>query len=269
MAEGTHFLAGTDMADVAWKLVAVNLSDLAAKGAEPVGVLLGYSLGQDDERFVDGLRDVLARYDVPLLGGDTIRSPGPRTFGLTAIGRACHAPVPSRSGARPGDEVWVCGTIGDASQGFLELTRQDAGDESGSPRKPDPYFTEKLLRPQPLLDEGKALAPCVTAMMDVSDGLLLDAERMARASGVTIDISSGQIPFSAPFMAAIGNDSTFAARRHAASWGDDYALLFTMPAGTRPPAASCKVGVVLPRSGAPLLLDGSEPSPDAPLGYTH
>ena len=100
MVEGVHWPPQQSLADVAWKLVAVNLSDLAAKGAKPVGVLLGYSLGSDDAAFLDGLKAALDAFDVPLLGGDTVSATGPRTFSLTAIGRAAHTPVPSRSGAR-------------------------------------------------------------------------------------------------------------------------------------------------------------------------
>jgi thiamine-monophosphate kinase len=97
MVEGVHWLPTQDMADVAWKLVATNLSDLAAKGAVPAGVLLGYMLGRDDARFLAGLREALDAFDVPLLGGDTVAAPahatGRRAIGLTAIGRATHRPV--------------------------------------------------------------------------------------------------------------------------------------------------------------------------------
>ena len=99
LVEGVHILPGADPADVAWKIVATNLSDLAAKGAEPIGVLLGYMLGEDNQRFTAGLEEVLERFAVPLLGGDTVSGGPPRAFGLTAIGRATHRPVPSRGGA--------------------------------------------------------------------------------------------------------------------------------------------------------------------------
>ncbi|MES2303194.1 MAG: AIR synthase related protein, partial [Pseudomonadota bacterium] len=92
MVEGVHWLPGQDMADVAWKLLATNLSDLAAKGAAPVGVLLGFTLGDNDERFVEGLGEALEAFKVPLLGGDTVGANGPRSLGLTALGRATHSP---------------------------------------------------------------------------------------------------------------------------------------------------------------------------------
>jgi thiamine-monophosphate kinase len=242
MAEGTHFRVDADLADVAWKLVAVNLSDLAAKGAQPLGVLLGYSLGEGDARFVEGLREVLETFDVPLLGGDTVRAQGTRTFGLTAIGRASHVPVPDRRKARPGDSLWVTGVLGRAMLGFEGHKAHVAA----------------FARPRPLLEQGAALAPHVTAMMDVSDGLLLDCWRMASASGVTIELDR---------MAASVADP---ARRDAClRWGDDYELLFTLPAGRVPPVAASAIGRVSPRAAASLMLDGAAiASPDG-LGYRH
>ena len=247
MVEGVHWLPGQDMADVARKLVAVNLSDLAAKGAEPLGVLLGHTLGDNDDRFLVGLRDILAAYDVPLLGGDTVSGNGARTLGLTAIGRATSRPVPARSGARPGDAVWPAGTIGAAMAGF-EALRDGTGADSSAYR-----------RPVPLLAEGRALAPHVSAMMDVSDGLLLDASRIAKASGVTIDFDCAAVPVAVP------EDR----RADALRWGDDYALLFTAPEAADLPVAATRIGSVLPLGESPLLLDGTAPSPDDPLGYRH
>lgn len=242
IAEGKHFREDADMADVAWKLVAVNLSDLAAKGAEPVGVLLGYSLGRDDARFLEGLRDILETFEVPLLGGDTIRSDGPRSFGLTALGRATHRPVPDRRGAKPGNAVWVTGKLGRAMLGF------------GG----DPAHSEAYSRPTPRLAEGRALAPHVTAMMDISDGLLLDGWRMAEASQATIVIERALVPVADPAQAD-----------EAMRWGDDYELLFTLPDGTTPPVAATRIGHVRPRQDAALSLDGSPLTPGDGLGYQH
>ena len=121
MAEDVHWLPTADAADVAWKLVSANLSDLAAKGAQPLGVLLGFMLGDDkwDRRFAEGLQAALAHYGVPLLGGDTVSNRGDkRTLGMTAIGAASFTPVPARSGAQPGDVLYVTGTLGDALAGF-------------------------------------------------------------------------------------------------------------------------------------------------------
>src|SRR3569623_1762183 len=122
IAEGVHYLAGTDPFDIAWKVVAVNLSDLAAKGADPSGVLVGASLTDGSDRFVAGLRAILTEYDVPLLGGATLRPAGPASFGCTAIGRAPTPNVPARSGARPGDALYLAGEIGAARRGWLALS---------------------------------------------------------------------------------------------------------------------------------------------------
>lgn len=244
MAEGVHFLPEQDPADVAWKLVATNLSDLAAKGAEPVGVLLGYALGSNDARFLAGLGEALAHYRTPLLGGDTVR--GPRTLGLTAIGRATHRPVPSRASAQPGDGLYLTGPVGGAMLG-LEALRSGHGDSLA------------YRRPRALITEGQALAPAVTAMMDVSDGLLLDACRIARASGVTLAIDRAAVPIAAPE----------ARRDEALRWGDDYQLLFTArPAVPLPISAHC-IGEVRQAGNAPLLLDGKPLTEADGLGYEH
>lgn len=248
MVEGIHWLAGQDLADVAWKLLATNLSDLAAKGAEPIGVLLGYTLAADNSRFAEGLGEALAHFGVPLLGGDTVRSPGAQTVGLTALGRATCSPVPSRSGARAGDGVWITGPVGAAMLGFEALT---SGNTS--------FDTTAYRRPVPRLAEGRALAPLVTAMMDVSDGLLLDASRMAEASGVTIALDPARIPVPAGLPPK--------RLRDAASWGDDYELLFTLPPDTAPPCIAHRIGRVFERGEAPLLLGNAAPS--GQLGYEH
>jgi len=239
IAEGVHYRAGTDPADIAWKLVAVNLSDLAAKAAEPIGVLIGATLVEGSERFVHGLREVLDAYGVKLLGGDTIARAGPATFGCTAIGRATVRPVPARTGARAGDALYVTGAIGAAMLGF------EAGDGAA------------YLRPRPRLAEGLALGPHVRAMMDVSDGLLLDARRMAEASGCTAAIALDTIPF------AQGVRDQLAA----ASWGDDYELLFAAPEAVALPIAATRIGTMLKKGPEPLLLDGK--IPPEKLGYEH
>lgn len=247
MAEGVHFLPGQDPADIAWKLVASNLSDLAAKGAEPIGLLLGYQFGADDARFLFGLEDALAHFGVPLLGGDTIAASGAQVFGLTALGRATHRPVPSRSGARPGDTVWLTGPVGAAMLGF-EAVRDSTGADSSAFR-----------RPLAQLAEGWALAPLVTAMMDVSDGLLLDASRMARASGATFAIDSSAVPIATPE----------ARRAEAIRWGEDYQLLFTLPAAVAPPITAFRIGQVATAADAPVMLDGRPLAEDSGLGFEH
>lgn len=246
MAEGVHFLPEADPADVAWKLVATNMSDLAAKGAEPFGVLLGYQLGKDDTRFLTGLGDALTHYGAALLGGDTVGGNGPQTVGLTAIGRATTRPVPSRAGARAGDRVWLTGAVGGAMIG-LEALRAGAGDSTA------------YRRPKARLAEGISLARRVTAMMDVSDGLLLDAWRLARASGVSLALNTAAVPLACP-----------ESRRHEAlRWGDDYELLFTLPAATDPGVGATCIGEVQAGPAGTLRLDGRLVESGENLGFEH
>jgi len=261
MAEGVHWRSSADPADVAWKLVASNLSDLAAKGAQPLGVLLGFMLGEDewDRKFAEGLQVVLKRYDVALLGGDTVTNRGDkRALGLTAIGAATHRPVPSRSGAQVGDMLYVTGTIGDALAGF-ELI--DAGFDEVGP------LAKAYNRPEPRLAEGQALAPLVHAMMDVSDGLLLDAERMASASKVGISIDLASIPLSPSYVSYRGG--TQESRIQAASWGDDYELLFAIPPDAEVPDFATLIGVVTEGAGLSLHDDGRRIALPPSLGYQH
>lgn len=263
LVEGVHYLAGADPADVAWKLVAVNLSDLAAKGARPIGVLLGYALArraEDDVRFADGLAEALAAFAVPLLGGDTVAFPddAPRAYGLTALGEATTQPVPARAGAHAGDVAYVAGTIGAAGLG-LALAR--AG------RREPADWLAAYHRPRPLLGEGLALAPQVRAMADVSDGLLIDAARMAEASGLAMEIDLDAVPVPE------GVEGGRSARIAAVTAGDDYALLCAAPPGltlSQPGFTQVRaIGRFLPGKDVRLFdRDGPVPLP-ASLGYEH
>jgi len=261
IVEGVHYLTTDPPEDVAWKLVAVNLSDLAAKGARPVGVLLGYALGDEpwDMRFVTGLREVLDRYGVSLLGGDTVagRPGAPRMLGLTAIGTAPDVGAPSRAGAKVDDILYVTGAIGAAGIG-LKVAR---GELEGPASALTAYR-----RPVPRLAEGQALAAHVHAMMDVSDGLLIDSLRMAQASGVglTIDLDAVPVARVCPGDAA--------GRMAAVSAGDDYELLFAAPADAVLPTLDVSItaigrfqaeeGFVIVDRGGPVELP-------AQLGYEH
>ena len=245
MAEGVHWPAGLTPQYVAHRLIASNLSDLAAKGARPVWCLLSYALGDHafDRAFAEAIGALCARFAMPLLGGDTI-SADQRVLSLTAIGEATHRPVPSRSGARPGDAVWLVGTLGAAMAAF-ERQAFDA---------PNAFTT-----PEPLIAEGQALAPHASAMMDVSDGLLLDATRLAEASGVTLALDRDAPP--------IAVDE--ARRMDALGWGDDYALLLTAPADAALPVSVTRIGTVRSPGAHPVLLDGAPPPPGTRLGYRH
>ena len=258
IVEGVHYLPGDPPQDVAWKLVAVNLSDLAAKGARPIGVLLGYALAQHsdgDAAFVEGLAEALNVFDVPLLGGDTVRMPdgAPRAHGLTAIGAAHPAGTPSRAGAQQGDILYMTGRVGAAGLG-LAIAR---GERPGAAECLAAYR-----RPWPRLAEGRALAPQVHAMADISDGLLIDAARMAQASGIAVDIDLDAVPIASgaePMAAVVA--------------GDDYELLFAGPAGLSLSQPGLTTVTAIGRfvSGTGLTLrDASGPLPlPERLGFEH
>jgi thiamine-monophosphate kinase len=268
LAEGVHFMATDPPASVGWKLVAVNLSDLAGKGAKPVGALLSLALSDSDwdGGLIDGIEAACESYALPLIGGDTIAIPegGARIYGLTAIGRAGEK-VPSRAGGRAGDRLWVAGALGDSAAGLAQLQRRA--------RATGP-LVDIYRRPIPLLEMGRSLAPHATAMMDVSDGLLIDLDRMCKASGCGAEIDLESLPLSAAFVAERGPDR--AARLFAATGGDDYALLAALPADLDPlslslpqaPTLTC-IGRLVAGSGVDLRdRDGNVPLPER-LGYEH
>lgn len=269
IVEGVHFLASDAPGDVAWKLVAVNLSDLAAKGARPMGALLGFSLageGEWDRAFTEGLRQALTGFGIALLGGDTVSLPkdAPRVLGLTAIGTAERAP--SRAGARLGDQLWLSGSIGDAGAGLRILEGEDG----------PTALVERYRQPRPRVELGIALAPLVSAMMDVSDGLLIDASRIADASDLALKIELGDVPLSAGFMEMLGEGRD--ARLFAATAGDDYELLFAADKGRAAELLALAEDIGIPlsrigsfeRGGGIRLFDGEQevPLPER-LGYEH
>lgn len=269
IAEGIHFLASDPPASVGWKLVAVNLSDLAAKGAEPIAALMGMTLGGDDEwdeMFVEGVAAACEAYGLALVGGDTIALPkaAPRVLGLTAIGRGGRV-IPSRSGGRAGDDLWLVGTLGDAAAG-LALLEQD-GETEGT-------LVEAYRRPVPQLAAGRQLASHTSAMMDVSDGLLLDLSRLCSASGCGARVDLDSVPLSSAYVAEVGKDRR--ARLRAVTAGDDYALLAALPADVDPLALSlpsrtilARIGTLTDGKGISLFDNGGEvPMPER-LGYEH
>lgn len=270
IAEGVHFLSTDPPASVGWKLVAVNLSDLAAKGAMPVGALLSLTMsgdGQWESDFLTGVEHACESYALPLIGGDTIALPhgGARVLGMTAIGRAGPV-VPNRSGGKAGDRLWIVGTIGDSAAGLSQLTA-DAG--ATGP------LVDIYRRPIPQLGAGAVLAAHANAMMDVSDGLLLDARRLAEASGCGAEITLDALPLSAAFVAERGQD--IEARRFAVTGGDDYALLAALPqkldAATLPLPQGTRVTYVgaLSSGPAPVALSWRGEPVELPerLGFEH
>lgn len=211
---GVDFFEDDPPHTIAKKALRANLSDLAAKGAEPAGYLLSLSLPRADrtwlESFASGLRDDQAKFGISLLGGDTSR--GPLFVSITAFGHVPTGRMIRRSGARPGDRVFVTGTIGDSGGGLA--CRQGA-------------LLERYRVPDPPVAFGPKLLGVATAAIDVSDGLLADLGHVADASGVRIVVEAQRIPRS-PELRALWGDSIDAILR-AATAGDDYQIAFTAP----------------------------------------
>jgi|TARA_R100000501_G_scaffold17911_1_gene34712 thiamine-monophosphate kinase len=271
IAANVHYLPGDDPSDIAWKLVATNLSDLAAKGATPRGVLLGLTFSQEDdrwtERFCDGLARVLGEYDTALFGGDTIRADS-TTLGCTAIGDVEPGTSLARGGAMVGDDLYVTGSIGDAGLG-LAAQRGDA--------PADKYLQRRYRLPMPRLAMGQGLFRAgATAAMDVSDGLLIDARRLAEASGIAIRLHLSDVPLSTEAAARLPSGTE--GRLLAATAGDDYELLFSAPPsaadtlhslGKATRTTLTRIGGIVAGAGLSIVsADGSELRPER-LGFEH
>ena len=221
---GVHFPAETAPADIGWKALAVNLSDLAAMAATPAWCTLSLSLPQPDaawiDGFLDGFLELAARHDVALVGGDTTR--GPLSVCVTAHGLVEPRGALLRSGARVGDDIWVTGTLGDAA---AALRQWQAGESM------TPALRARLDRPTPRVAAGLALAGIAHACIDLSDGLLADLGHVCRASRVGAELDVDALPASEALLAAF---DVAARRKLQATGGDDYELCFTAPKTARP-----------------------------------
>jgi thiamine-monophosphate kinase len=213
MVAGVHFLADDPPETIGRKLLRVNLSDLAAMGAAPLGYLMTIALtpGTDEAwlaGFTAGLAADQAEFGLQVLGGDTVSTPGPLSLSLTILGHAPPGAALTRAGARAGDDLWVSGRIGDGWLG-LRAARGEIADPNGR-------LARRYRLPEPRLALGLALRGLARACMDVSDGLLQDAGHLARAGGCAVAVEAARIPVSdaaAPITAL-------------ATGGDDYELLF-------------------------------------------
>ena len=219
MVAGVHFLPDDPPDLIARKLLRVNLSDLAAKGAAPIGYLLTVSIPHGTPEawiaaFAAGLAHDQAEFGITLLGGDTTSTPGPVTLSVTALGHVAAGQAVRRAGARPGDGIWVTGTIGDGALG-LAVARGRLVDPSG-------YLLGRYRLPRPRL--GLPLAGIASAGMDISDGLVQDLGHICRASGVAAEIEAASIPLSEP--ARLAGPDWLAT---CLTGGDDYELLLALP----------------------------------------
>lgn len=271
ISEGVHFLGNEDAALIARKLLRVNLSDLAAMGAEPLcyflAVMLPPSTGEAWVRqFAQGLREDQEQYGIVLAGGDTTATRGALSLSLTALGTVEKNGALKRSGAKPGDAVYVSGPIGDAALGLRLL-------QGTLTAPPDvrAYLEQRYLLPEPQLALGKKLRGIASACIDVSDGLLQDLGHICAASHVGAEVCRHLIPLSQPAREWITTDAGLWSA--VLGGGDDYQLLFTVPpekeaqlqALSLPPA---RIGVVQDGQGVRLLDESGRVLPAVP-GFTH
>jgi thiamine-monophosphate kinase len=268
VVEGVHYLADDPPDTVARKALRVNLSDLAAKGATPSGFVLTLTLRRADDQwlteFARGLGEDARLFGCPLLGGDTVSTPGPAMISITAFGRLPEGTMVHRSGARVGDHIMVTGTIGDATLG-LDLLKEGA---TAPALAGDPLSREFLIGryrvPQPRNALGPSVREHASAAMDVSDGLAGDLAKLCAASGVSAIIEAPRIPISAAGSAVLGRGVLGIERL--LSGGDDYEILCTVPearvtriaqAAQRAGVALTTIGRVIAGTAAPRFLDAA------------
>lgn len=264
MVAGVHFLPDDPLDLVARKLLRVNLSDLAAKGAEPYGYFLttAWPTGTDwDARalFAKGLSQDGDIYDLTLLGGDTVSTPGPLTLTATLLGWVPAGRAVLRTGARPGDLLAVSGTIGD---GWLGLKAATGEFDS-------PVLAARYRLPDPRVDLIETLRASARAAADVSDGLLADVGHIAMASGCGVRIDLDRLPVSAPAAAWLGAQPDEAAARAAlASGGDDYQIVCALDPDAAPVAGLTVIGAFIEGSGIDVRFAGQAVSVSRP-GWMH
>jgi thiamine-monophosphate kinase len=251
IVEGVHFPVGERPELIARKLLRVNLSDLAAKAAEPFGCFLAVAwppgFGPDErEAFAAGLGEDLKAFGVALLGGDTVSTPGPFTASLTALGWVPEGRMVRRAGARVGDLVAVSGTVGDGALG-LAAARGEIEDADG-------WLADRYRLPNPRLDLRDALRAEARAAADVSDGFIADAGHIATASGLGLTLDLDALPLSPAARHWLGGQPDRAAALvHLATGGDDYEVVAAF--GARPPVGFTVCGAVVEGSRVEVRLD--------------
>jgi thiamine-monophosphate kinase len=253
IVEGVHYLAGDPADTVARKALRVNLSDLAAKGAIPAGFLLTLALRKVDvtwlSAFAGALGEDATTFACPLLGGDTVSTPGPLMISITAFGRVPKGQMVRRHGARVGDVVAVTGTIGDAALGLDMLRGGRAAGALASHRREAEFLVSRYRVPQPRLAIASALRASASAAMDVSDGLAGDLAKLCAVSGVSATISLAKVPASSAARAVIAQGATSIETLIAG--GDDYEVLCSVAAERWPAlaAAAAAAGVAIAEIG--------------------
>ena len=272
MVAGVHFLPDDPPGQIAQKLLRVNLSDLAAMGAAPLGYLLALARPKEIsdawlEEFCVGLAADNAMFGIALLGGDTVSTPGPLTLSLTAIGEVPTGLALLRSGARPGEDVWISGTLGEAALGLKVL--QGALDVTEPART---FLMERYRLPRPRLALGQALRGIASAAIDVSDGLVADLGHILETSGVGAAVHADALPLSEAVRGLPG------ARDAALAGGDDYELLFTAPSKRRAEITALsrrldlplsRIGMIRADQGLHVLDEKGQELPVRKAGWQH
>ncbi|KMO28587.1 thiamine-monophosphate kinase [Methylobacterium variabile] len=259
---GVHYFPDDPPASIACKALGVNLSDIAAKGAEPLGFLLTLALADDwDEAwladFCTGLSEAAALASSPLLGGDTVRAGGPTLIGITALGEVPAGTMVRRDAARAGDRLLVSGSIGDAALG-LKLRSRPAAPWGGALSFPArASLVDRYLHPRPRLALAPALRAHARAAMDVSDGLVGDLAKMMRAADLSAEVEIAAIPLSDPARAALAAEPGLLDA--ALTGGDDYEILCAAD-----PAAVPALQAAADRAGVPLAVIGTVTEGSAP-----
>jgi thiamine-monophosphate kinase len=272
LVAGRHFFDSAEPYDVGYKSMAVNLSDMAAMGARPRWATLSLTLPAADarwlEQFAYGFFDLSRVYQVDLIGGDTTR--GPLAVCVQIMGEVAPGKALRRSGARPGDELWVSGNLGDAAlalcclRGDFELHAQERA-----------YAMKRLNQPQPRVALGQGLVGFANSAIDVSDGLVADLGHIADASGVRAVIEWESVPLS---MVAARYRQHPLVQRSALAGGDDYELAFTAPSnlgnalellGGRVGVGLTRIGHIEPGAGVTVLDRAGKPLILAEAGFDH
>ena len=277
IAEGVHFLPGDSPEDIAWKALAVNASDLAAKGAAPLGYLMALSFPAPParawmERFAHGLRDAQQRFGCRLMGGDTDRRPGPLTITITLIGSVPQGKMVQRTTAQIYCTLLVSGTIGDAALGLALAKEPALAAAWGLSQAEAEYLVRRYRRPEPRLTLAPLLRQYAAAAMDLSDGLVKDLERMLRGSGVGGRLRAGDVPLSDAARKVVARQPQHLAQL--ITGGDDYEVLAAVlgsrefchefrSAAERAGVPMTEVGIVGPFGwpGGGLLVDGPDGQP--------
>ncbi|MDI1263462.1 MAG: thiamine-phosphate kinase [bacterium] len=265
IVEGVHFLSDDPPDTIAHKALRVNLSDLAAKGATPAGFVLTLALRKDDEDwlkpFAAALGEDAMAFGCPLLGGDTVSTPGPLMISVTAFGRVPPGKMVHRSGARPGDRVMVTGTIGDAALGLAVLRggKVHAATDAAAREA----LVGRYRVPQPRVTLAEIVRNHASAAMDVSDGLAGDLAKLCRVSGVSAVIEMEHVPLSAAARDLVSRG--IVGREMLVAGGDDYEILCTIPdegvasfeaAAQFVGVAVRSIGTVVDGRFAPKFIDG-------------